>query len=145
MMNASETQNGAKLLRGFPLGSVVSSVNQLCSHARWKYSWSGDGFYVDNQSGASWIVFGASYMGNPTLDEFKAWLAAQASAGTPVRVLYQLATPEEYASDPHTLPALGSLPETVKAPGKSTVEYSADTKSYIDEKFAALSAAMLGG
>lgn len=77
--------------------------------------------------------------------DLNAWLAAQKSAGTPVRVLYQLATPEEYASDPHTLPALGSLPETVKATGQSTVEYSADTKSYIDAKFAALSAAMLGG
>lgn len=77
--------------------------------------------------------------------DLTAWLAAQKSAGTPVRVLYQLATPEEYASDPHTLPALGSLPETVKATGESTVEYSADTKHYIDAKFAALSAAMLGG
>ena len=75
----------------------------------------------------------------------QSWLAAQKSAGTPVRVLYQLATPEEYASDPHTLPALGSLPETVKATGKSTVNYSANTKHYIDAKFAALSAAMLGG
>lgn len=77
--------------------------------------------------------------------DLPAWLAAQKSAGTPVRVLYQLAIPEEYASDPHTLPALGSLPETVKATGQSTVEYSADTKHYIDAKFAALSAAMLGG
>lgn len=80
-----------------------------------------------------------------TYQDVQAWLAAQKSAGTPVRVLYQLATPEEYASDPHTLPALGSLPETVKATGQSTVSYSADTKSYIDAKFAALSAAMLGG
>ena len=79
------------------------------------------------------------------VQKFDAWLAAQKSAGTPVRVLYQLATHEEYASDPHTLAALGSLPETVKATGQSTVEYSADTKHYIDAKFAALSAAMLGG
>lgn len=30
----------------------------------------------------------------------KAWLAAQKSAGTPVQVAYQLATPETYATDP---------------------------------------------
>ena len=78
-----------------------------------------------------------------TVDEWKSFLSAQKSAGTPVRVLYQLATPEEYASDPHTLPALGSLPETVKATGQSTVEYSADTKHYIDSKLQAITAQQL--
>ncbi len=77
------------------------------------------------------------------VQKFAAWLAAQAAAGTPVRVLYQLATPEEYASDPHTLPALGSLPETVKATGQSTVSYSADTKHYIDNKLQAIAAQQL--
>lgn len=75
--------------------------------------------------------------------KFATWLAAQKSAGTPVRVLYPLATPEEYASDPHTLPALGSLPETVKATGQSTVSYSADTKHYIDSKLQAIAAQQL--
>lgn len=75
--------------------------------------------------------------------EMQSWLAAQKSAGTPVRVLYQLATPEEYASDPHTLPALGSLPETVEATGQSTVSYSADTKHYIDSKLQAIAAQQL--
>lgn len=66
-----------------------------------------------------------------TVSDLTTWLVAQKAAGTPVRVLYQLETPEVYAADPHTLPALGSLPETVKASGRSTVEYSADTKHYI--------------
>ena len=99
-------------------------------------------FYI-NSAGSLYLRFTPGTMA--AVSDLTAWLSAQKSAGTPVRVLYQLATPEEYASDPHTLPALGSLPETVKATGQSTVEYSADTKSYIDAKFAALSAAMLGG
>ena len=78
-----------------------------------------------------------------TVSDLTTWLAAQKSAGTPVRVLYKLATPEEYASDPHTLPALGSLPETVKATGQSTVSYSADTKHYIDNKLQAIAAQQL--
>lgn len=139
LMNGSETQNGAKLLTGQTPAATPTASNQLCTHAQLKYVWEGDGFYVSGSS----LVFGASYMGNPTLDEFKAWLAAQKSAGTPVRVLYQLAKPEEYASDPHTLPALGSLPETVKATGQSTVSYSADTRHYIDSKLQAIAAQQL--
>lgn len=99
-------------------------------------------FYI-NAQGSLYIRFAPGTMA--AVSDLTAWLAAQKSAGTPVRVLYQLATPEKYAGNPHTLPALGSLPETVKATGESTVEYSADTKSYINAKFAALSAAMLGG
>lgn len=96
-------------------------------------------FNTNNYSGVRWWAFNVG----KTVDEWKSFLAAQAAAGTPVRVLYQLATPEEYASDPHTLPALGSLPETVKGTGQSTVEYSADTKHYIDSKLQAIAAQQL--
>ena len=97
-------------------------------------------FYI-NAQGSLCIRFAPGTMA--AVSDLTTWLAAQKSAGTPVRVLYQLATPEEYASDPHTLPALGSLPETVKATGQSTVEYSADTKSYIDSKLQAIAAQQL--
>ena len=35
-----------------------------------------------------------------SVDDAKAYLAAQKEAGTPVQVVYQLATPEQYATDP---------------------------------------------
>ena len=129
----SEVDNGYQM----PLTGGVD--NLLCTHLIHNTTTADGTIYLNT---AGWLhVYGPW----ATVSDLTAWLAAQKSAGTPVRVLYQLATPEEYASDPHTLPALGSLPETVKATGQSTVSYSADTKSYIDAKFAALSAAMLGG
>ena len=50
-------------------------------------------FYIVNNQ----IRFLTSY---ETLENWKAYLAAQKSAGTPVQVAYQLATPETYATDP---------------------------------------------
>lgn len=35
-----------------------------------------------------------------TVDDLKAYLVAQKAAGTPVQLVYQLATPEQYATDP---------------------------------------------
>ncbi len=123
-------------------GDATKSTHFLSGNA---YAEKGNLAAVMTHSGVSSCRLGFDPDPFASYQEMQSWLAAQKSAGTPVRVLYQLATPEEYASDPHTLPALGSLPETVKATGQSTVEYSADTKHYIDAKFAALSAAMLGG
>ena len=50
-------------------------------------------FYIVNNQ----IRFLTSY---ETLENWKAYLAAQKSAGTPVQVAYQLAAPEVYATDP---------------------------------------------
>ena len=118
----SSVDNGYQI----PLTGGVDNLR--CTHLIHNTTTS-DGTIYLNSSG--WLrVYGPW----DTVPELTAWLSAQKAAGTPVKVLYQLAVPETYAADPHTLPALGALPETVKATGQSTVSYSADTKHYIDSK-----------
>lgn len=53
--------------------------------------------YTYNYGGASLGFADNQY---DSVDSWKSYLAAQKSAGTPVQVAYQLATPETYATDP---------------------------------------------
>ena len=77
--------------------SATTQKKQFCSHATFEFNLSGAGFYIYENT----LVFGANYTGKQlSLDEFKAYLAAQKVAGTPVQVAYQLAAPEVYATDP---------------------------------------------
>lgn len=77
--------------------SATTQKKQFCSHATFEFNLSGAGFYIYENT----LVFGANYTGKQlSLDEFKAYLAAQKVAGTPVQVAYQLATAEVYADDP---------------------------------------------
>lgn len=77
--------------------SATTKKKQFCSHAAFEFNLHGAGFYIVENI----LVFGANYTGKQlSLDEFKAYLAAQKEAGTPVQVAYQLATPEVYATDP---------------------------------------------
>lgn len=77
--------------------SATTKEKQFCSHAAFEFNLSGAGFYIYENK----LVFGANYTGKQlSLDEFKAYLAAQKAAGTPVQVAYQLAAPETYATDP---------------------------------------------
>lgn len=83
-----------------------------------------------------------------SVDALKAFLAAQAQAGTPVTVYYPLAQPVEEAMDPSVVEAFSALHAStgmqVSAQGAPvSVEYIADTRSYIDARFAELSAALL--
>lgn len=77
--------------------SATTQKKQFCSHAAFEFNLRGAGFYIYENK----LVFGANYTGKQlSLDEFKAYLAAQKAAGTPVQVAYQLAAPETYATDP---------------------------------------------
>lgn len=84
------------------------------------------------------------YNTGETVEEFKAYLAEQAAAGTPLTIAYKLETPIEY--DLADLPALTALD------GKTTIYSDAkevsvtgymDTKKYIDNKLAKLTALTL--
>lgn len=91
------------------LSSPNNSENAICSHFE-RANVSGgvnSGFQIYN----TLLVFGMPRdilleYGFITGDSgtyihaFKAYLAAQKAAGTPVQVVYQLATPEQYATDP---------------------------------------------
>lgn len=78
----------------------VNRVNGLCSH--YPYNTYGKGKIGLTANGNS-VVYNSN--GDYTADEagiaaWKAYLAAQKAAGTPVQVAYQLAAPEVYATDP---------------------------------------------
>lgn len=78
----------------------VNMVNGLCSH--YPYNTYGKGKIGLTANGNS-VVYTSN--GDYTADEagiaaWKAYLAAQKAAGTPVQIAYQLATPEVYATDP---------------------------------------------
>ncbi|MBQ9839009.1 MAG: BppU family phage baseplate upper protein [Oscillospiraceae bacterium] len=79
-----------------------------------------------------------------------AYIAAQYAAGTPVKVRYVLAEPVETPMEDATMAAYATLhtnkPNTTilnDAGACMKVAYVADTKAYIDNKFAALTAAIM--
>lgn len=78
----------------------ANRVNGVCSH--YPYGAYGKGKIGLTDNGAA-VVYNPN--GDYTGDEgglanWKAYLAAQKEAGTPVQIAYQLATPETYATDP---------------------------------------------
>nr|DAX31592.1 MAG TPA: hypothetical protein [Caudoviricetes sp.] len=78
----------------------ANRVNGVCSH--YPYGAYGKGKIGLTDNGAA-VVYNPN--GDYTGDEgglanWKAYLAAQKAAGTPVQIAYQLATPESYATDP---------------------------------------------
>lgn len=85
---------------GYLQASVLKNTNEshlaVSSIAPFKYQFSGNCVFVTNNK----VTFGSALGRAYTVDTWKAYLAAQKAAGTPVQVAYQLATPETYATDP---------------------------------------------
>lgn len=86
---------------GFLESSILRNANEshlaVSSIASFKYQYGGNGVFVT--AGVK-VIFGAAIGSAYTVDTWKAYLAAQKAAGTPVQVAYHLATPEVYATDP---------------------------------------------
>lgn len=95
------------------------------------------------------LIFGASsYAGNVT--NFKAWLAEQAAAGTPVTMVLgykkpvETALPTEVVEQYRQMKTLyGSNTFSNSGNADMKVTYVADTKLYIDNKFNELAAAIV--
>lgn len=85
---------------GYLQASILMDTNEshlaVSSIAHFKYQYNGDGVFTSGKS----VVFGAAIGKAYTVDTWKAYLAAQKSAGTPVQIAYQFATAEVYATDP---------------------------------------------
>lgn len=85
---------------GYLQAPVLNNTNEshlaVSSIAPFKYQFSENCVFVTNNK----VTFGSALGSAYTVDTWKAYLAAQKSAGTPVQVVYQLATPEQYATDP---------------------------------------------
>jgi hypothetical protein len=97
-------------------------------------------------------VPGGMYVGHnsiTTLEDYNTWLAAQHAAGTPVTVLYPLAEPVETPLTGEVLAAAARLCSlypvtTITAEGAwIAAQYIADTKTYIDNRFAELAAQLI--
>lgn len=86
---------------GYLESSILRNANEshlaVSSIASFKYQYGGNGVFVT--AGVK-VIFGAAIGSAYTVDTWKAYLAAQKAAGTPVQVAYHLATPEVYATDP---------------------------------------------
>ena len=78
-----------------------------------------------------------------TEDEFKAWLEAQYTAGTPVQIVCKLAEPYTIQLTPQQLDMLKGYNALWSDTGDTSVAYVADTKMYIDNRLAELTAAVL--
>lgn len=85
---------------GYLEAQVLKNTNEshlaVSSIAPFKYQFSGNCVFVTNNK----VIFGSALGSAYTVDTWKAYLAAQKAAGTPVQIAYQLATPEVYATDP---------------------------------------------
>lgn len=78
----------------------ANRVNGVCSHYPYRTYGKGKIGLTDNGTAVAYTPNG-DYTGDEDgLANWKAYLAAQKAAGTPVQVAYQLATAEVYADDP---------------------------------------------
>lgn len=77
------------------------------------------------------------------VDSWCAYLAEQAAAGTPLTCVYKRQTPNTIQLDPQTLTLLKGDNAIWSDCGDTSIVYVADTKLYIDNKFAALQNAIL--
>jgi hypothetical protein len=122
--------------------SSHSSKNALSTHLTYEPNYVGDypHFYCDNYA---WIFLPVSC--GTTKDEIKLWLVENQYT-----ILYQLETPTETTLSPEELEAYALLhtnkPNTTvlnDAGAGMGLSYVADTKTYIDNKFAELAAAIV--
>lgn len=114
---ASTTSSGGKrfAINVGNIPNVPSSIDSigdiLCSHYKpvsrgaTDSGTQGISFRAPNQSG--FYIVDDRYTGDSDVTNFKAYLASQHAAGTPVQVVYELATPAVYAHLPEsvTIPA----------------------------------------
>lgn len=100
-VRGSYAQNGERPY-GIVVGpsTIVSSESLICSNANvenqnlnWGYVYAANNPIKD-------FIFGLIGSDITSTTKLNAYFAAQKAAGTPVQVVYQLATPEQYATDP---------------------------------------------
>lgn len=90
-----------------PIGKATRGAYALCSVAPPEYAYSGGGIYTTTDAIIFGDRFGAQYA---TVEAWTTYLAEQNAAGTPVQVVYKLATPIVFqASGVVAMPALEGI------------------------------------
>lgn len=80
--------------------TIVSPESLICSNANVENQNLNWGYVYAAKSPIKDFIFGLIGSDITSTTELNAYFAAQKAAGTPVQVVYQLATPEQYATDP---------------------------------------------
>jgi hypothetical protein len=80
--------------------TIVSSESLICSNANVENQNLNWGYVYAANNPIKEFIFGLIGSDITSTTELNAYFAAQKAAGTPVQVVYQLATPEQYATDP---------------------------------------------
>lgn len=98
-------------------------LNGVCSHFLYRYNYGGDSLFVDSFN----IYLGSAMAKKYALDEWKALLAAQYAAGTPVQIAYKLAAPTPFAATgARPIPALSGVNTLMTDADSMTVTGRAD-------------------
>lgn len=140
---------------GYNIPDCIGTANTIgdafCSHFVYSTSSFGGstpvtGFVTHNK----YAYFRKTDLAEDTVTAFKAWLVEQYSTGNPMKLLYLLLEPIETALSAEELASFAALhsnkPNTTvfnDAGAGLAVEYVADTKNYIDNKFTELQNAIL--
>lgn len=80
--------------------TIVSSESLICSNANVENQNLNWGYVYAANNPIKEFIFGLIGSDITSTTKLNAYFAAQKAAGTPVQVVYQLATPEQYATDP---------------------------------------------
>lgn len=100
-VRGSYTQNGEQPYSVVQSPSVVKTAESLiCSSANVENQNLNWGYMYASNNPLKNFVFGLIGSDITSVTEVNAYFAAQKAAGTPVQIVYQLATPEQYATDP---------------------------------------------
>ena len=134
----SSTYNGSFYLN---TGTQHDATNYpICSHATYNIYFPSlyafGKFGLDGTGRVNLNVWIAA--AGTSKDDFKAYLAAQKTAGTPLQVVTYLATPQTYQLTPQAVLTLLGQNNIWADTGDVEVAYCADTKMYIDKVIAAL-------
>lgn len=119
-----------------PSGYAAHSGVGMCTH----YA------TASNYETLNTIYFGNSVNINTaqeTVDDFKAYLAEQYAAGTPVEIVYRIAEPYTIQLTPQQLDLLKGRNHVWSDTGDTELTYVAETKLYIDKAVAAIAAAAI--
>lgn len=112
-----------------------SAVVSLCDRYTGKYSSTAEALYTEGKL----LVVGTSVCGYTTVSEWKAYLAAQNDAGTPVQIAYKLAEPVPFtATGAQPLPALVGANTVLTDADSATVTGRADPIKRITDLEAAV-------
>lgn len=123
--------------------AVTGIINSVCSHFDTTR-------YVSSTSMADATMYLMSnpemrirHNGMDSVTAWKAWLAEQVTAGTPVELVLELKEPYELTIAPQRLPLLYKQNFVWSDCGDTAVTYVADTKLYIDNRLAAIAASLI--